>query len=359
MPVAACVMMQKDEAVLLEPWIVYHGHLFGFENIYIIDNGSTMPEVQEVLARFITFGVHVDFSHSTRIDYLNKGDIVGELIRTLDANGKHDFFFPTDCDEFIIKQTTTGFSCNRMAIHSHLELFRDEPKTLRMRYQLDNHPTLPDCYVHAGSSKTFFAAGSFGWTDHGHHCDGSRLAEGSRFTALLHIHFHHMPFENLLRAARQRWIGTVDIDDKAKLTGYQGASAHLARYLLMSADEYYTQFNQKLLVHFPQLRHLLNSLEAPLEIPRGTNDSSITDHGEANSTTFYTPINLQDAAYLAANPDVAAAGMDAIQHFCSFGFREGRRLLPPDILLPVPSQPAPSKRKGRTVSFKTSPRGTL
>lgn len=350
---AACIMMQKDEVVLLEPWLVYHGNLFGFNNIYVIDNGSTMPKVRKILDRFITLGIHVDFSHRTRADYLNKGDIVGALIRSLDANGSHDFFFPTDCDEFIIKKTSTGFSCDRVAIHSHLDTLKNEPKTLRMRYQLDNHPLLPDCYIHSGSSKTFFAAGSFGWTDHGHHCDGSRLAEGSRFTALLHAHFHHMPFENLLRAARQRWIGTIDIDDREKLIGYQGASAHLARYLLMSPDDYYAQFSQKALVHFPQLRNLLHRLGAPVEIPRSTNASCATDHGDANSTTFYIPVNLHDTAYLAANPDVAAAGMDAIQHFCSFGFREGRRLSPADTSSIAPPEPPQNKGKVRARPSKT------
>ena len=41
----ACVMMQKDEVHLLEPWLAYHGYLFGFENLYVLDNGSTRPDV--------------------------------------------------------------------------------------------------------------------------------------------------------------------------------------------------------------------------------------------------------------------------------------------------------------------------
>ena len=40
MPKVACVMMQKDEAILLEPWLTYHGHLFGLENLFVIDDGS-------------------------------------------------------------------------------------------------------------------------------------------------------------------------------------------------------------------------------------------------------------------------------------------------------------------------------
>ncbi len=359
MPRVACVMMQKDEAVLLEPWLAYHGHLFGLENLYVIDNGSTLAEVRAVLRRFAARGVQVDYSHPTRQDYLDKGDIVGARIRALDGEGRYDFFLPMDCDEFVIKQTATGFTCDRAAIHAYLETLRGEQQTLRMRFQLDNHPLLEDCYVHSGSSKTFFAAGAFGWTDHGHHCDGSRLAEGSKYTALLHVHFHHMPFERLVRAARQRWIGSVDIDDRDKLKDYQGASAHLARYLLMSAEEYYAQFRRKMLIHFPQPRALLRRLGAPLVIPRGSDDAGAADHGEANWTTFYAPAHLHMPSYLAANADVAAAGMDAMQHYFEYGFREGRQLAPAGQPAPAPpASPAPPNARPKRAGAPRRKAGT-
>jgi len=38
------------------------------------------------------------------------------------------------------------------------------------------------------------------------------------------------------------------------------------------------------------------------------------------------PADFDDQQYLLANPDVAAAGVDALQHYCSFGRREGRKL---------------------------------
>lgn len=72
MPIVACVMMQKDEAILLEPWLTYHGHLFGFSNLHVIDNGSTRADVQAVLHRFAALGVHVDYSHPSHDDYLRK-----------------------------------------------------------------------------------------------------------------------------------------------------------------------------------------------------------------------------------------------------------------------------------------------
>ena len=38
-----CIMMQKDESFLLEPWLLYNGYLFGFENLTVYDNGSILP----------------------------------------------------------------------------------------------------------------------------------------------------------------------------------------------------------------------------------------------------------------------------------------------------------------------------
>ena len=44
-------MMQKNEDDLLEPWIKYHSNMFGAENLFIYDNGSTSPLVAEVLEK--------------------------------------------------------------------------------------------------------------------------------------------------------------------------------------------------------------------------------------------------------------------------------------------------------------------
>src|SRR5471030_579275 len=98
-------MMQKDETYLLEPWLVYHGHLFGFENLFVFDNGSASLEVRHILARFTREGVNVDWGYASRRDFLAKGELIGGLIRTLDQRGEYDFLIPLDCDEFIVLRT--------------------------------------------------------------------------------------------------------------------------------------------------------------------------------------------------------------------------------------------------------------
>ena len=53
----------------------------------------------------------------------------------------------------------------------------------------------------------------------------------------------------------------------------------------------------------------------------------IRDAGERPGAAVL-PVNFDARLYLAANPDVAAAGVDARQHYLQFGFREYRKLRP-------------------------------
>lgn len=329
----ACVMMQKDEVHLLEPWLSYHGYLFGYENLYVLDNGSTHPDVLVTLARYAGKGVHVDYTLPRRDHYMNKGALIGAVIHRLEAAGRYDFFFPTDCDEFIIRQTEWGFTTDRQAIHAHLEMFKEEPRTLRIPFQLANHPLLPDLYSYFDFAKTFYAAGAFGWTDHGHHNYGSRKAEGFRETEIVHVHFHFLPFELLRQAARRKWNGSISVDDTEKLASYTGDSMHLVPYFLMTAKEYYAQFNDKVQFFLPQVRARLNSLGTPLDLPTETMSLDLfPDTGEATRATLFVPRELNGAKYLEANADVRTAGLAGVQHYATYGFRELRRLLPTDTL---------------------------
>src|SRR5580698_10575392 len=148
MPKIACVMMQKNETLLLRPWLAYHGYLFGFENLYVLDNGSDALDVRATLGEFARKGVHVDWSHASRQDYLAKGDLVGARLQALDVAREYDFLIPIDCDEFVLLRTETDFVCSREAILTYLVTLMGEKRPLRMPYQLANHPLDPDIYHH-------------------------------------------------------------------------------------------------------------------------------------------------------------------------------------------------------------------
>jgi len=87
--------MVKDECDIVEDWIKYHGSIFGYKNLYIIDNHS-VDGTFEILQKYIDHGVYV----IQKEDYRLKGQYMTDLILDLDR-GEYDIAFPVDIDEFI------------------------------------------------------------------------------------------------------------------------------------------------------------------------------------------------------------------------------------------------------------------
>lgn len=59
MTVAKVVLITKDERVMLPDFLTFYGSLFGYSNLYVVDNGSTDPHVLRTLERFARKGVVV------------------------------------------------------------------------------------------------------------------------------------------------------------------------------------------------------------------------------------------------------------------------------------------------------------
>lgn len=99
--------MQKDEEDILEEWILYHAHLFGMGNIYIIDNFSQEPSLN-ILRKYESKGLY----WYQQPDYTKKGDYLYELIKK--TKDECDLAIPLDIDEFIgfvdIEHMTPDFS---------------------------------------------------------------------------------------------------------------------------------------------------------------------------------------------------------------------------------------------------------
>lgn len=242
MPKIACVMMQKDETYLLRPWLAYHGYLFGFENLFVIDNGSTDPAVLATLDEFSGKGVNINREHPTREDYLSKGELIGATIQALDENRGYDFLIPIDCDEFIVLRTDADVLCAREPVLTYFASLTGETRVLRVPWQLANHPLNPDIYHRYDFFKVFFAAGTALPIDHGNHLAVDPSGRTPRDTRLLHLHFHHKVFDLKRAQARQGWIGSIDLDDRAKLETYVGRSEHVKNYFLHDRDAYYRGF---------------------------------------------------------------------------------------------------------------------
>ena len=101
-------MMQKNEKDLLPIFVAYYGALFGYENIYIFDNGSDAYMLDE-LRKSEVLGCNVSLEFSSHADFERKGEIVASYINNL--TDKYDVFLPLDCDEFIGIEVPDGYSC--------------------------------------------------------------------------------------------------------------------------------------------------------------------------------------------------------------------------------------------------------
>ena len=85
--------MVKDEVDIIQDWLIYHGSMFGFNNLYVIDNNST-DGTFEILK---TFSDRIFLKREE--DYSKKGIYINQLINQY---CKNDIAFPIDIDEFIV-----------------------------------------------------------------------------------------------------------------------------------------------------------------------------------------------------------------------------------------------------------------
>ena len=367
MPRVACIMMQKDEQFVLKPWLAYYGYLFGFENLFVFDNGSELAEVRNILAAYEAKGVTVDRTYSSREAYRAKAEIIGAQITRLDSRREYDFLIPLDCDEFIVLKEDAGYSPSRDDILAYLGSLIGETRLLRFPYQLANHPLHPDIYHYFTFFKIFFPPDTFTWMDHGHHMGQSSKAEGFRDTRLIHLHFHYKPLDLQVERAKLGWVGSVSTDDRSQLADYNGPSGHLVPYFLKTKEQYYADFLDKPYFYLPQLRELLGSLDAPLDLPTEPvrEDLAVKVNGRDPSSRFdgsgittliphrtpagvnFVVAEFNEALYLAANPALVRPDVRPLSHFCLHGFREGRPLCPPPVPPGKPAAPGAEAMRER------------
>jgi hypothetical protein len=87
--------MVKDEVDIIDDWVIYHGSMFGFSNIFVIDNFSSDGTYEKIL-EFKKVGVNV----FREPNYALKGEYMTNLINTHCHN--NDIAYPIDIDEFIV-----------------------------------------------------------------------------------------------------------------------------------------------------------------------------------------------------------------------------------------------------------------
>jgi len=254
----ACLVMLKNERVLTQRFLRYHAALFGAENIYVFDNGSSDKEVLTELDRFEAAGGHVDRGCTTSEDYHRKATILGDLIKRLDREAEYDFYIPLDCDEFVVLRTPGGYTADPRPIHDHLDGLRSERNILHVTLNLSNLLGSPDHFRAAAYSKTVYPRGVFRLMDQGYHTGKTRDGNSVYVACdLVYAHFHYRPYEEVLEFARQKLrnrMSEAQLADHQWLRSYRGLGSHMVAYIVDGPEAYYRQFRDcPAPVVFPEL----------------------------------------------------------------------------------------------------------
>ena len=265
----ACLLMQKNERRLLKPWIAYHSWLFGLDSLFVFDNGSADPVVVDILENYREHGLNVDYSTKTRADFEGKGNIVAETIQNLDAGqAPYDFYFPLDCDEFIVAAPAGALTLGKEAVTEALQPYLNERRVLAVSSLYTNSPDHLDRYLPEEANKCFFARSACLTLDAGYHSGRTRHTDERVRTPIAYVEFTFRPYCEYQFFARQKLRERLPEFTKVALGAHKaarGAGFHLVDYVLMDREEYEASFSDNDRVHFPDLRRTLSELGVPIE----------------------------------------------------------------------------------------------
>lgn len=227
--------MQRNEDVCLDPWLIWHGHLFGHENLFVVDHGSDHPAVLESLLRAEARGTHV-VRLPAAADYRLKGDFVTQVLRYAD-DGAHEFLIPLDCDEFVTMREADATPCaRREEILAYIGTLYGEVFEVRENFlNMLGHPEL---FFALPYQKVFFRRGAVRALDHGSHNCTDKADDAPVPTRLVYTHYHHKSFARQREMSLEKLRPYVDVTDRDALAAYRGIGWHLVAHVLKTEVEY-------------------------------------------------------------------------------------------------------------------------
>lgn len=329
-----CITMQKNETYLLEAWIKYYAYLFGIENVYILDNGSTKEETKALLALYAQQGCHIVYQYNAHDDFESKGEIIGNIIKSWDEQDTYDFVIPIDIDEFIILHKNYP-SCDKEKIHDYFQSLIGIQDAFIMQESYLNIYGEAGFFSPTRVPKCFFASKTIQSLDHGFHHPVSKYSSVCKYTQLAYLHFHNRSFQETLELAKEKLSQHVDIHNLPELKEYEGPGGHLVKYFFMTEREYNFLYIKNGNVYFYELLQLFLSLNIDIKAVFGGEYLDINPTHPTHILIRYPNINRDDDYlfgyfdrdhYLLANKDVQQEEMDPILHFCLHGFVDEDRL---------------------------------
>jgi hypothetical protein len=193
--------MVKDEEDIVEDWVRYHGEIFGYNNLYIIDNFS----LDGTYTKLMTLKQKYNINVTRLLDYSQKGNYMTQMMQQI---CNKEIVFPIDIDEFIVyyDKKDNKISCDKNIIINYIKSLPPFFPIFKMNYILskitnENGYNRAVCesthgeYLDYGSmAKTFFNSRTFkGKIDHGNHYNCNNYI----LTKLCLIHFHERNVEQM------------------------------------------------------------------------------------------------------------------------------------------------------------------
>jgi hypothetical protein len=295
------VLMTKNERYLIKPWIQHHGKIFGFENLYIIDDNSDDEEVLSYYNDVRNTGIHIYSFADSNLD--NLGTYMTSVMNSIKESC--DLLIKLDTDEFIghynvataelsIDKDTIINSINSIVLdgsrHRIIYEFRSCPMDDRLnpleytRF-IQNWPNV--------GYKSFFCSNTFLAVDLG--CHGGIIMEpyqSNPYTKseLAILHYHYRSFDQYIESAikcvlsHKIVLNEDSLDERIRKTDNflrdtpLGVSCHKVR----SYNEYLKNPNMKL-----EYYNQFKSLDTDLSIENSPSNKSSLYHFDKLYESLY------------------------------------------------------------------------
>lgn len=231
--------MVKDEIDIVEDWLKYHGTLFGYQNLYVIDNMSqdgTFEKIQEYQSK----GVFL----IQKEDYKLKGDYINELIND-PKRGEYDIAYPIDIDEFIVYYDKKSNNVLPFRTKNYFKSLPDSDTVFKTNYinsQISNGNNIGYSRAtietefglyqdYQDMAKSFFNKRNWrGELDHGNHYNTPDYF----LTDLCLVHYHCRNLEQMKKKVINNVKGlgynTTDIEHLQENT--EGVGYHHVRHMI-------------------------------------------------------------------------------------------------------------------------------
>jgi len=94
------IVMLKDEWPLIKKWVLYHGELIGFDNLYILDGSTDLKCISFLMDARDRLGANVIFTPA------NLNELAGEMTNVaVSLAASSDFIIKMDADEYLTLHT--------------------------------------------------------------------------------------------------------------------------------------------------------------------------------------------------------------------------------------------------------------